>query len=153
MTSEILRVSVDSKDPYGQSLWWAKVIGYTEDPTNRNYPEDPCGLLITTGDGLPALVFERERPSDSERIRPTEMHLDIKPTDCTQAEEVQRLQDMGATILEDHRDNEGREGWVVMADLEGNNFCVLRSEQDKAEWVEKLDKLGIKPRNEAVGDQ
>lgn len=144
MTSQIYRVSVDSKDPYAQSLWWASVTGYTEDPTNRNFPPDPCGLLISPGNGLPALVFERERPDESDRIRPTEMHLDLKPVDCTQDEEVKRLEELGATILEDHRDNVGREGWVVMADPEGNNFCVLRSDKDKAEWARKLDAMGFK---------
>ncbi|MER5631495.1 VOC family protein [Streptomyces nitrosporeus] len=150
MTSKIYRVSVDSKDPYGQSLWWTEVTGYTEDPDNRNFPDDPCGLLINPGEGLPALVFERERPKDSERIRPTEMHLDIVPVDCTQDEEIERLLAMGATMLEDHRDNQGREGWAVMADPEGNNFCVLRSEQDKKIWNEKLEQMraaGLDPKS------
>ncbi|MFI6504498.1 VOC family protein [Nonomuraea typhae] len=141
MTSQIYRVSVDSKDPYAQSLWWAKVTGYVE-PPGRNFPQDPCGKLVTTGDGLPELVFERERPDGSSSIRPTEMHLDIKPIDTTQDEEVERLLELGATMLEDHRDNVGREGWVVMQDPEGNSFCVFRSDKDKEIWQQKLDEMG-----------
>jgi predicted enzyme related to lactoylglutathione lyase len=48
------------------------------------------------------------------------------PTDRTRDEEVERLLGIGATLVADHRRPDGQ-GWVVLADPEGNEFCVLRS--------------------------
>jgi Glyoxalase-like domain len=51
------------------------------------------------------------------------LHLDVNPTDREQDEEVRRLLDLGAR----HADvgQAGDESWVVLADPEGNEFCVL----------------------------
>ncbi len=50
------------------------------------------------------------------------LHLDVNPTDREQDEEVRRLLDLGAP----HADvGQGDESWVVLADPEGNEFCVL----------------------------
>jgi hypothetical protein len=50
------------------------------------------------------------------------VHVDVTPSDVTQADEVQRLIGLGAT----HSDV-GQSGrpWIVMADPEGNEFCVM----------------------------
>jgi hypothetical protein len=58
------------------------------------------------------------------------MHLDVVPTERTRDEEVQRLKSIGATEYEDHRKTDGT-GWVTMADLEGNLFCVERSAAER----------------------
>jgi predicted enzyme related to lactoylglutathione lyase len=44
--------------------------------------------------------------------------------------EVDRLLDMGATMVADRRKPDGR-GWAVLADPEGNEFCVLRSDAER----------------------
>jgi hypothetical protein len=51
------------------------------------------------------------------------LHLDVNPSDREQGEEVRRLLDLGAR----HADvgQRGDENWVVLADPEGNEFCVL----------------------------
>ena len=52
----------------------------------------------------------------------TELAIDVNPTDREQDEEVRRLLDLGAR----HADVcQGDESWVVLADPEGNEFCVL----------------------------
>jgi hypothetical protein len=52
------------------------------------------------------------------------LHLDVNPTDREQDEEVRRLLGLGAR----HADvGQGDEDWVVLADPEGNEFCVLAS--------------------------
>ena len=62
------------------------------------------------------------------------IHLDLRPSDRTQEEEVQRLKGLGATQLSDHRGQYGPgTGWVVLADPEGNEFCILRSEAQPQE--------------------
>jgi len=53
------------------------------------------------------------------------MHLDLLPIDADQAEEVARFLDLGASVVDDRRRSDPG-GWVVMADPEGNEFCVER---------------------------
>ena len=60
------------------------------------------------------------------------MHFDLRPTDRSRDDEVDRLLSIGATQLEDHRDIRGDgTGWVTLADPEGNEFCVLRSDAER----------------------
>lgn len=53
------------------------------------------------------------------------MHLDLSPIDCSQDEEVARLLALGASRADVGQT--GEETWQVLADPEGNEFCVLRS--------------------------
>ena len=59
------------------------------------------------------------------------VHLDLMPTDRTRDEEVERLLGIGATLVADHRRPDGT-GWVVLADPEGNEFCIERSAAERA---------------------
>ncbi len=59
------------------------------------------------------------------------VHLDVRPDEGTRDEEVERLLALGATVLADRRRPDGT-GWVVLADPEGNEFCVERSAAERA---------------------
>ncbi len=59
------------------------------------------------------------------------LHVDLQPTDRTRDEEVARLLGIGATLYADHRRPDGK-GWAVLADPEGNEFCVERSDAERA---------------------
>lgn len=52
------------------------------------------------------------------------LHFCLRPTDRSREEEVDRLLGLGATLVADRR-NGPDEGWAVLADPEGNEFCVL----------------------------
>ncbi len=58
------------------------------------------------------------------------LHLCLRPK-TTREEEVERLLNVGATLVDDRRESDGA-GWAVLADPEGNEFCVLRGEADRA---------------------
>ncbi len=61
------------------------------------------------------------------------LHLDLRPRSGTRDEELHRLLALGATQLSDLRGEHGPgTGWVVLADPEGNEFCILRSEEERA---------------------
>ena len=71
------------------------------------------------GPGPPRLTFARVPEGKTVKNR---LHLDVNPTDREQDEEVRRLLDLGAR----HADvGQGDVSWVVLADPEGNEFCVL----------------------------
>lgn len=58
------------------------------------------------------------------------MHFDLAPTDRTRDAEVERIVTLGATEVADHRNPDGS-GWVTLADLEGNEFGVVRSDAER----------------------
>jgi predicted enzyme related to lactoylglutathione lyase len=58
------------------------------------------------------------------------MHLCLRPVDRSRDEEVERLLSLGARMVDDRR--EGDTGWAVLADPEGNEFCVLATGADEA---------------------
>ena len=58
-------------------------------------------------------------------------HLDLEPSDRSRDEEVARVLELGALLVDDQRRPDGT-GWVVLGDPEGNEFCVLRSAEERA---------------------
>ncbi len=122
MTSVIHNINVDCADPYRLALFWAEVTGWTEHPDEGNAPDDPEALLISP-DGDLHLLFIAGPDVKTGKNR---MHLDLRPTDRTRDEEVTRLLDLGATLIDDRRISDGT-GWAVLGDPEGNEFCIERS--------------------------
>jgi predicted enzyme related to lactoylglutathione lyase len=59
------------------------------------------------------------------------VHVDLQAIDSTRDHEVVRLVALGATVVADRRRPDGA-GWVVLADPEGNEFCVERSADERA---------------------
>jgi hypothetical protein len=55
------------------------------------------------------------------------LHIDVSPTDRDQDAEVERILGLGATRTDV---GQGEQTWVVLADPEGNEFCVLRGRVD-----------------------
>lgn len=127
MTARIRTITFDCADPYPLSRFWGQVTGYGEDPDNPNHPDDPEALLIAP-DGSLRLLFI---PVPEHKTVKNRVHLDLSPTDGTRDEEVDRLLRLGATFVADHRTS-GDSAWVILADPEGNEFCVERSDTERA---------------------
>ncbi|GAB3659141.1 VOC family protein [Glycomyces tarimensis] len=126
MVSRIRHITIDCRDPYELSKFWEQVTGFGEDPDDPNAPEHDENLLQNT-DGGPDLLFIRVPESKTVKNR---IHLDLGP-DTTRDEEVERLIGIGATLVADHRKPDGK-GWAVLADPEGNEFCIERSDAERA---------------------
>jgi len=114
MELEWEQVIVDAADPAGLGAWWASALGWVI------VNDDPEEFEIRrTRDRLPGLLFARVPEPKAVKNR---LHLDFRPAD--QEAEVARLLELGAR----HADvGQGDETWVVLADPEGNEFCVLSS--------------------------
>ena len=67
---------------------------------------------------------------DAKQVR-NRVHLDLQAVDRRRDEEVERVLALGATIVDDLRKPDGS-GWAVLADPEGNEFCILRSDAERA---------------------
>jgi len=128
MTARARNVTFDCADPYKLVGFWSQVTGFQEDPEDPNLPEDQEVVLLGQ-DGHPNLLFIRVPEGKTVKNR---VHLDLMPTDRTRDGEVARLLGLGATLVADHRRSDGS-GWGVLADPEGNEFCVERSAAERAE--------------------
>ena len=129
MTSRISHTTIDCANPYALSLWWAQVLGYAEDPEDPNLPEHEECLILPAGGGQGVLFIRVPEPKTVKN----RVHFDLRPVDRTRDAEVERLVELGATAIADHRGINGPgTGWVVLTDPEGNEFCVLRSDAELA---------------------
>ena len=127
MTAYVSHTTVDCSDAYTLSRWWQEVLDYTEDPDDPNEPgHEEC--MISSRDGRHRLLFI-EVP-DVKQVK-NRIHFDLRPTDGTRDDELARLLGLGATVVDDLRRADGT-AWVVLADPEGNEFCILRSEAEVA---------------------
>ncbi|MCG6492921.1 VOC family protein [Kitasatospora sp. A2-31] len=123
MASLVRHTTIDCADAYRLAQFWAEVLdAKVSDDDN---PGDPEALVQTAGAGL-LFIQVPEGKSVKNRV-----HLDIQPQDRTRDEEVERLLALGATLHGDHRTPDGK-GWVTLLDIEGNEFCVERSEAERA---------------------
>ena len=108
------QVNVDAADPVALGQWWAAALKWVV------VNDDPEEFEIRpTPDHLPGLLFARVPEPKTVKNR---LHLDLRPDD--QDAEVERLLGLGATRADV---GQGEQTWVVLADPEGNEFCVLRS--------------------------
>jgi Glyoxalase-like domain len=120
MASRISHTSFDSLDAYRQSVFWAEVLGFAEDPDDPNEPgHEEC--MIYAPDRATRLLFI-EVPDA--KVLKNRIHLDLRPSDRSREDEVERLVTLGATQVADRRRPDGS-GWFVLTDPEGNEFCIL----------------------------
>ncbi|TDE00335.1 VOC family protein [Jiangella asiatica] len=129
MTSRISHTSIDCANAYELSEWWKQVLDYVDIADDPNEPgHEEC--VIQTPDGSHQVLFIEVPEGKTVKNR---LHFDLRPTDRTRDEEIERLRGIGATDVADHRGKYGPgTGWLTMADPEGNEFCVLRSDAEVA---------------------
>lgn len=124
MVSELQNVAIDCADAYELARFWSEVLD------RPLHPEDEPGAPETEvmlSEGGPLLHFNQVPEPKTVKNR---LHLCLRPK-TTREEEVERLLNLGATLVDDRREPDGA-GWAVLADPEGNEFCVLRSDADRA---------------------
>jgi predicted enzyme related to lactoylglutathione lyase len=116
MTSVINEICVDCADPERVAAFWAAALHW--EPQRK---EDYLWMSASgnPGDGGLILVFV---PVPEPKTVKNRVHIDVSPSGCEQAEEVERLIGLGARHVDI---GQGEVPWVVLADPEGNEFCVL----------------------------
>jgi hypothetical protein len=108
-------VAFDSRDPERLAGFWCGALGY------RIVSAEEGGVSIASGDGSGWGIDFLEVPDD--KVVKNRLHLDLRPDD--QEAEVKRVLDLGATRVDI---GQGDASWVVLADPEGNEFCILAPE-------------------------
>ncbi|WMX46963.1 VOC family protein [Streptomyces roseicoloratus] len=115
MTLILSHTTVDARDPYALAQWWCELAEFT--PHEGVSPgSDECYVITGTGH---TVLFNLVPDEKTVKNR---VHFCLRPDGRSQDEEVDRAIALGASVVTDFR---GSYGWVVMADPEGNEFCVL----------------------------
>jgi hypothetical protein len=112
MSLEWEQTNVDAKDPVMLGRWWQQALRWV---VVNDAPDE--FEIRPTADQLPGLLFVPVPESKTVKNR---LHLDFRPDD--QDLEVDRLLELGASKVDV---GQGEQSWVVLADPEGNEFCVL----------------------------
>ena len=116
MTSKFTELCIDCSDPHRLADFWSQVLDYKITESD----EDSVEISGPEGSG-PTLLFIIVPEEKQVKNR---LHIDVNPVDRDQAEEVERILALGATRADVGQGPDV--SWVVLADPEGNEFCVLR---------------------------
>lgn len=116
MASRFSSLALDAVDVESQAKFWTQALGY------RIADEFDGGLSLAPEDGVlgPPIDIIPVPDAKTAKLR---LHIDLVPDGCTQEEEVDRMLALGAVRADV---GQGADvSWVVLADPEGNEFCVL----------------------------
>jgi catechol 2,3-dioxygenase-like lactoylglutathione lyase family enzyme len=129
MTALISHTTIDCRNAYELSEWWKQVLGYVDLDDDPNLPGHEECLIRDPETGHRLLFIE----VPDEKVAKNRLHLDLAPRTASRDAEVGVLLGLGATVVADHRGKYGPgTGWVTFADPEGNEFCLVRSEAERA---------------------
>jgi hypothetical protein len=128
MSLEWEQVVVDAAQPAALGRWWANALGWVV-----TFEADDEYEIRSAPDRLPGLVFVPVRDS---KVTKNRLHLDFRPDD--QTAEVDRLLALGAHRIDV---GQGEQRWVVLADPEGNEFCVLAPRRVTATGAQSVESV------------
>ena len=114
MTSKLTEIVVDCEEPERLAEFWCSVLHWTV------VDRDEGSVEIGDGNQLPTLLFE---PNPDGKTVKNRIHLDVRAVDGNQKAEVERMLRLGAKTIDI---GQGNVSWVVLADPEDNEFCVLQ---------------------------
>ena len=110
---------VDSHDPLALARFWSAALDWPIVQQDNDEVMVVPSRERPPAPGVYPLLFVRTADAKTVKNR---WHFDLSPED--QDAEVRRLEELGARRVDI---GQGDQSWVVMADIEGNEFCVLRS--------------------------
>lgn len=111
----IAEIVVDTQEPDRAAEFWCAALGY------RVLDRDPDGVEIAGDDSMPTLLFSR---TEDRKLHKNRLHIDVCPVaGWDRDEEVERLERLGARRIDVGQAPDVT--FVVMADPDGNEFCVL----------------------------
>jgi predicted enzyme related to lactoylglutathione lyase len=116
MGSKFTELVIDCADPERMAEFWSAVLDYkiTEKDEDSVYIEG-------SPESGPGLLFQIVPEGKSVKNR---LHIDVSPVDRDQPEELERILALGARRIDI---GQGDVSWVVLADPEGNEFCLLHT--------------------------
>jgi predicted enzyme related to lactoylglutathione lyase len=123
MGSLLREIVIDCADPGALSAFWSEVLGW--EVQSETQTEGQWFWMTAPGADQTkdlAMVF---LPVPEVKTIKNRVHIDVSPAGCNQAEELARLLALGATRVDV---GQGERPWIVLADPEGNEFCLLHNQ-------------------------
>ncbi|HEY2079066.1 MAG TPA: VOC family protein [Streptosporangiaceae bacterium] len=117
MYASILNITFDCADAMAQALFWAAVTGWTAEERDAT-PGHVEYAVVPTGESTPRLYFTTVPEPRTAKNR---IHLDLIPPGDYPEAELARLLGLGATVTDSQPPGVG---WLILADPEGNEFCL-----------------------------
>jgi catechol 2,3-dioxygenase-like lactoylglutathione lyase family enzyme len=131
-----VQIAIDCADPQRSAAFWCEVLGYRLQPPPEGYADWPAWLAekgippeqwnnaaaAVDADGKgPRLYFQKvpERKRDKNHV-----HVDVSVGRDNVDPTVERLVALGATVVRPGEISPLGEYWVVLADPDGNEFCL-----------------------------
>lgn len=121
MGSTVLNVTFDCADPGAIARFWSAVTGWALHDEGAWDGHEEYSVGPPAEDGTRLYFVGVPEP----KVVKNRLHLDLLPRGLTQREEIARLVRLGASVV---NDQPADVGWVVLADPEGNEFCVENSD-------------------------
>ncbi len=120
MAINMVQIGIDCNDMMSQADFWCAALGYRRgDASEDNY----LGMTPPENSGLPVLYLQKVPEQKQTKNR---LHFDLFVEDPEQ--EIERLIALGARIIGTPFPKDVEQwNWQVMADPEGNEFCICRS--------------------------
>lgn len=116
VTVRIGDIVIDCADPGRAAEFWCAALGY------RITDTDDTGVAVAGASSAPTLLF---LASSDRKLHKNRIHFDVCPTEGrTRDQEVERLESLGATRIDAEQPSRS---WIVMADPDGNEFCVMQT--------------------------
>ncbi|HXR54886.1 MAG TPA: VOC family protein [Acidimicrobiales bacterium] len=129
MGSKVATIVIDASDLDRVATFWASVLGWE---CRRDADGDVVVADPAQRSGFNLLMI---KVPETKTVK-NRVHIDLDPTGTDQAEELARLLDLGATRVDI---DQGDRSWIVLADPEGNEFCLLARPPDVGEALGTSD--------------
>ncbi len=124
MACRFTELIIDCEDPRRLGDFWAEVLGYRESDAKFEGEHHYVELEGPPGSGPSVLLLR----TPDQKVTKNRLHIDVNATDRDQDAELERLLGLGARPAEIGQT--GEEQWHVLADPEGNEFCLLKARLD-----------------------
>ena len=122
MGARFTELVIDCRDPNRVAEFWAAVLDYAViDRGPKGEVEIGSSTSPKGASGAPTLVFV---PVPEDKAIKNRLHIDVNPTGTDQSNELRRLIRLGARRVDVGQSQDV--SWIVLADVEGNEFCLLR---------------------------
>jgi predicted enzyme related to lactoylglutathione lyase len=111
-------LTIDANDPQAEGRWWAELLDWEWEA------DDDGDVVVTPRGGQHATPMLFQKVPEGKVVK-NRLHWDLRPDD--QDAEVERALSIGATRVDLGQSGDDRVTWVVLADPEGNELCILRA--------------------------
>lgn len=136
MVARLEAITIDAANSYAIAKFWAAALDLVEDPEDPLNPDSHENYVVPRDGNGTGILFINVPESKTVKNR---IHLDVSAADGDREAEVQRLVELGATIVDDRFQCDDGTGWVVLNDPEGNEFCVVGPPISQARMNEILE--------------